>query len=213
MQDLLIKCDIDGVLRNWEKSLVTEYKKQYPHDTTVISPFKEWAVDSNFPNSPVDIHTFFRETHADQIYYNAELLPGASRFIKRIINFYPHVWLVSKQYPLTMDPTVRWCQDKLPFGYNLPIVFTSDKRRVGEDLFRRIVLIDDAPENIENEFPLVSEAKNYFDGNTLHIPICFGQRYNEHITYSPVQRIADQNYDYEKQFEMLFDYLAEHVKP
>jgi 5'(3')-deoxyribonucleotidase len=199
--DTLIKVDLDGVLRNWNASLIRAFKEQYP-DENVVYPFADFKIDPSFPpwfNS----RKFYLEEQPYDIYRNAKPYDGAREFIDSLLLEFPHVWLVTTQYPLTMYPTIRWIEDHMP-ATDLPIVFSDKKGFIGRSLFDNRILIDDAPHNLMNE---VDEHG---------IPLCFGQSYNfnkagHHQWYN---FFGDTDFSEEAepkrvsaQFQMILDYL------
>ena len=191
---VLIKVDIDGVLRNWEKSLFDTYKKYYPNDR-VILPCTTWDVDGNFPDYKGKFSKFWKELYTKEIYENAELFSGAMKFILDLLDNFPDVWLVTSQPDTAMAPTVHWVQKNL-FPQFTPIVFTQDKFDVGRKRYDNRILIDDNMDNLLSE---------YDAGGT---PICFAQRYNEGLDVK-IPRFSAANYDTERQFQMILAYLKD----
>jgi len=201
VQDVLIKVDLDGVIRDWNQSLITEYKKR--NTGRVVYPFSEFKLQSAFPDCDV-IGKFYEETAAYDIYRNAKPYAGAIEFVELLIARYPNVWLVTTQYANTMFPTIEWVQTFIPSHGNLPIVFSKEKGLIGQGKFAHTILIDDAPHNLE------SEVRH---GGTA---VCFGQLYNfnnpDHNKW--LNFFGDTDFSLEaeserikKQYQMILDYL------
>ena len=161
---LLIKVDIDGVLRDWNSSLIDEFRKRYA-ESYVHYPFRDFDINPDFPDG-VNIRQFYLEEAPYEIYTQAKPYNGAIQFIEWLVREFPNVWLVSTQYPNTMYPTMVWLEKNIPSSANLPLVFSKSKGLVGLDKFSDRLLIDDAPHNLVDE----EKCGGY--------PICFGQSYN-----------------------------------
>jgi len=159
----LIKVDVDGVLRNWNASLIREFKRVYP-EAQVEYPFKDFQIAPSFPlwaNSK----EFYLYDVPYSIYRDADPYVGAVEFIQTLTKRYPNVWLVTTQYKNTMFPTIEWIEAWMP-ATSVPVVFSKDKGAVGRDKFENTILIDDAPHNLNSEAACGGLA------------YCFGQLYN-----------------------------------
>lgn len=161
---LLLKVDIDGVLRDWNHSLIRVFKRHHP-DAIINYPFRDFKIDPDFP-AGTDTKTFYSKTEPEDIYLNAEPYAGAIEFIEFLVREFPYVWLVTTQFPTTMYPTMAWVEKHIPSHRDLPLVFSREKGLIGRGKFDQTLLIDDAPHNLLNE----NEAGG--------IPVCFGQSYN-----------------------------------
>jgi 5'(3')-deoxyribonucleotidase len=201
-KNMLIKIDLDGVIRNWNASLIREYKK-YNANGRVIYPFNSWTLNSSFPDCE-DISHFFKNVKPYDIYINAEPYVGAIDFLKTILYTYKNVWIVSSQYENTFYPTLKWLQTHIPFYNDIPLVFTDTKGLVGKSLFEKRILIDDATHN------LINEVEN---GG---ISFCFGQKYNighedddRWVNFYGSYDFSLENEEYRicKQYEMILEYL------
>jgi 5'(3')-deoxyribonucleotidase len=199
---LLLKVDIDGVLRDWNHSLIRVYKQAHPN-AKVQYPFADWNISPFFPKEP-NIDAFYRSVpYAEDVYLNAEPYKGAIDFIEELVRIYPNVWLVSTQFPFTTHPTIGWVEKNIPSAHNLPIVFSKDKGSIGRGKFVETVLIDDAPHNLKSEF----EAGG--------IAVGFGQSYNYGKIDFCVNFFGSLNFKEEhesdrvaKQFQMILKFLA-----
>ena len=192
--DVLIKLDIDGVLRNFDKAVNDFFHIDHP-ELSNIYPAKYWSMTENYPTYP-DINNYFKIVRAHDIYTQAELFPGAAEFFTRVVNTFENVWLVTTQFEHTMYPTVLWCNKNLPGINNVPMVFSHDKGLIGKDKFKHRILIDDAPHGC------LSEQKH---GG---IPVCFGQLYNNTLPTEMI-RISAENNNTVVQFEQVFNKLIE----
>ena len=198
---LLLKIDVDGVLRDWSHSLIRVYKAKYPN-ARVNYPFGDFDIRPEFPDA-LKIDDFYRShSYAEDIYLNAEPYKGAIDFIEKLVKAFPNVWLVSTQFQNTMYPTIAWCEKNLPSAHNLPMLFSKDKGSIGRGKFDETVLIDDAPHNLHSEM----EAGG--------IPLGFGQSYNYGKINFCVGFYGDINFSEAhepdrcaKQFQMILKYL------
>lgn len=200
-QDVLIKLDIDGVIRNWNESLITTYQKYCTG--RVIYPFTDFNIKSSFPDIP-DIFHFFKSHAADEIYRNAKPYEGAIEFVELLLSRFSNVWLVTTQFPNTTFPTIEWIQAYVPSHINLPILFSKEKGLIGKSRFEHTLLIDDAPHNLINQVDAGGTA------------ICFGQLYNfakpQYNTWINFFGGTDFSIEAEperlkKQYQMILDYL------
>jgi len=200
-QDVLIKLDLDGVIRDWNQSLITSYKKRY--SGRVIYPFTDFKVSVSFPDA-VDISGFFKNEAPNEIYLTAKPYAGAIEFVELLLARCPNVWLVTTQFPNTMFPTIQWIQTHIPTHTNLPIVFSENKGLIGKGRFEHTILIDDAPHNLDNQVAAGGDA------------LCFGQLYNfdkpNHNTW--INFFGDTDFSIEAeskrlkiQYQMILNYL------
>jgi 5'(3')-deoxyribonucleotidase len=159
----LIKLDVDGVLRNWNASLIREAKLTYP-GIVIRYPFENFNIAPSFP-AGFDNRQFYLEERPDAVYTNADAYDGAVEFVNALLMLCPHVWLVTTQYPKTMYPTIQWIEAHLPAS-DVPVVFSKEKGLIGKQRFAHTILIDDAPHNLDNQVKHGGDA------------YCFGQAYN-----------------------------------
>lgn len=159
----LIKVDIDGVLRNWNASLIRQVQLVHP-EIEVKYPFEDFNIAASFPPR-FDNRLFYLEEYPEEIYTQAEPYEGAVWFLNELLKVYPNVWLVTTQYEKTMYPTMQWVEKHLP-AHDVPLVFSKEKGLVGRGQFEQTILIDDAPHNLNNQVK---------HGG---IAYCFGQLYN-----------------------------------
>jgi 5'(3')-deoxyribonucleotidase len=165
MATTLIKVDIDGVLRNWNASLIRHWEAAHPGEK-VVYPFADFNIAASFPPG-ADNRKFYLEEQPYMVYRYAEPYVGAVDFLRRVIQEYPNVWLVTTQYERTMFPTMEWVEAFLPAA-DVPLVFSKEKGLVGKYQFEETILIDDAPHNLDNQVK---------HGGTA---FCFGHLYNSH---------------------------------
>jgi len=199
----LIKVDLDGVLRNWNASLIREFEKMHS-DVKVTYPFKDFNIAPSFP-AWVDNKKFYLYEKSYDIYRYAEPYAGAVEFMRTLADLYPNVWLVTTQYENTMFPTIQWIEQWLP-ARNIPVGFSHEKGLIGRDKFEHTILIDDAPHN------LTSEAMN---GGMAY---CFGQLYNfNHVDTPHWRRLIYGSLDFSveaeaqrisRQFDMILEMLS-----
>lgn len=166
MATTLIKVDIDGVLRNWNASLIKHWEAAHPGEAPVVYPFADFVIAPSFPPGS-DNRKFYLEEQPYAVYRHALPYEGAVEFLKSIIREYPNVWLVTTQYANTMFPTMEWVEEYLPAA-DVPLVFSKDKGLVGKHQFEQTILIDDAPHNLDHQVK---------HGGTA---FCFGHLYNSH---------------------------------
>ena len=197
---LLLKVDIDGVLRDWNHSLIREYTTRHPGDR-VTYPFDDFKIDSHFPDCP-NLRKFYCDEAPDAIYRNAPAYKGAVAFIEKLVATFPSVWLVSTQFPNTMYPTMEWIEMHIPSAHNLPLIFSKDKGSIGRGKFDEIVLIDDAPHNLHSEAEAGGIALGFgqsYNYGKVDFCLSFFGDFNFSETHEP-DRVA-------KQFQMILQYL------
>lgn len=136
---MLIKVDVDEVLRQFVKQLQRQYSIDFPNhfmDLNVTSydlaPFFELGKD---------IRKYFNETRPKEIYTMAEAFMGAGHFMWLLQDAGHEVWAVSNQARGNEVFTLEWLYEKeIPCD---SICFTRNKSALKGD-----VILDDCVDNL-----------------------------------------------------------------
>ena len=139
---MIIKLDVDGVLRNFVDSFHRTYLKYYPEHKDLIKPVNGWGLDKAYPIGKA-VEQFMYDEHINEIFFDADIHEGARKFFYDLkeIGF---VHIVTYQPYGKEIPTLRWL-DKFALKYDA-ISFVLDKTQIKGD-----VLIDDALHNLQAE--------------------------------------------------------------
>lgn len=132
--------DVDGVLRNFDKSVRKCYKEIYPNhklpDTT-----ESWSLHKTYPIGQ-DIYKFVWEDHPFDIFAKAEEYEGSIDSLINWSNRYEIV--ITTSQPLSsLHPTLIWLGEKMVPTNEIHIV--SEKYLVDGKF-----LLDDAPHNLKS---------------------------------------------------------------
>ncbi len=160
---ITIGMDCDGVLRNFAKSLVDNYKLHYPkHNIVPVKEWKQYDLDSYFPIGK-DIYKFFTEEYPLSVYSLAEPYNGVRGQLSELKEQYRIVIVSYQPTKYIEDLTRDWLRN---YGLQgVSEIFTKDKSKVkGLDL-----IVDDCTENLE-------AMKK---GINVTIPICFDRPWNQ----------------------------------
>ncbi len=155
---ILIKLDIDGVIRDFVSSFHRTYLKVYPQHKDLIKPITGWGLEKCYPIGD-KIYQFMYEDYPREIFFGADIYKGALEFVKEL-NKIGNVHIVTSQPIGTELYTLQWLKnhdikyDALSFIHN-------------KTLIRGTFLIDDALHN------LVAEAKA-----GISIPIAINRPWN-----------------------------------
>jgi len=141
-----IGIDVDGVLRDFDTKTMEIIKELYP-DKILSEVTSGW----DFPNVDIDakeLSKLWRETHCEEIYREAPLMPGVKEEFKLLKEWgrtqrpgYQYA-VVTAQMPYNTCHTHYWL-GKHYFNF-LEVYVTNHKHKVDID-----ILIDDSPKNYE----------------------------------------------------------------
>jgi 5'(3')-deoxyribonucleotidase len=151
--------DCDGVIRDFVKILNKVYNREYP-DNQFHGKITEYNLSKVYPIGE-DIGKFYSELFAEEIYTQAEVFPGALKFLNELVK-YKKIYIFTTQPNKKVEEYTEYWLNKNNIPYD-SLIFTKDKR-----LVKGQYLLDDYTKNLER----VSEAKS-------SIPICFNQDYNQ----------------------------------
>lgn len=164
--------DVDGVLRDFDTKAMEIIKRLYP-DKILSETTHGW----DFPNVDVPIEELskiWRDTHCEEIYRDADLMPGVKEEFKLLKEWGRtqrpgFQWLcVTAQMPYNACHTLYWL-GKHYFNF-LETYVSNYKHKVDIDF-----LIDDSPKNYEKWVAAGRDEKEY---------ILFDRPYNQDCTAS-----------------------------
>lgn len=160
---MIIKIDIDGVLRNTFRVMCELYNREFGTNMQ-ISDIKDYDVNVSFPELKkrgIDAVDYFFNKNAE-IVYSAEPCPGAVDAINRLRAAGHKVHICSHQ-PLAIgrEVTLKFLTDN-DIHYD-GLHFTKDKWVVVAD-----IIIDDCPGFLTHP-------------NEISMPICISYPFNEHL--------------------------------
>jgi 5'(3')-deoxyribonucleotidase len=139
---MIIKLDVDGVLRNFVDSFHRTYLKVYPEHADSIKLITEWSFEKAYPIG-AKVKEFMYDEYLWEIFFGADAYDGAKKFFDDLKQI-GKVHIVTHQPVGKEIPTLRWLK-KFDFRYDA-ISFVLDKTQIAGD-----VLIDDAIHNLEAE--------------------------------------------------------------
>ena len=160
MTKLVYLIDCDGVLRDFTGKLTEVYNREHP-DKKVSPEFKSYILGDNFPIGN-EIYPFFKDVHAEEIFTQAALYPGAREFLRRLNNN-SIVHIVTKQPSEKAVKYTKYWFEKHRLEFQGELKFVDDKSTV-----KGSYLLDDDPRNLEK----VLKEKSSF-------PVCFDKPYNQ----------------------------------
>jgi 5'(3')-deoxyribonucleotidase len=159
--------DVDGVLRDFDSKVIEIAKQVYP-DKILGEVTRGW----DFPNIDVDIKELsklWQETHCEEIYRNAELMPNVKEEFKLLKEWcrtqrpgYQFI-CVTAQMPYNACHTHYWL-GKHYFNF-LEVHISNHKHKIDIDY-----LIDDSPKNYTKWVEAGRDEKAF---------ILFNRPYNE----------------------------------
>ena len=145
---MIIKVDIDGVLRNMNDMLVHLYNQRFKTNLTV-EELTDYDVSKSFPLFEMWTHTtaveYFFNEHKEEVFFEANPYSGVKEAMQKLMDNGHKVVIVTWQFT-TMNKklTLDWLdENKIPYD---DICFTRDKWMIQGD-----IIIDDNPELILNE--------------------------------------------------------------
>jgi 5'(3')-deoxyribonucleotidase len=146
MGKVRVGIDVDGVLRDFDSKVMEIVKREFP-DKVTSDIVHGW----DFPNVNMDIKELsklWRETHCEEIYREAALMPGVIQEFKELRDWarysptrYQFV-CVTAQMPYNANHTLYWL-GKHNFNF-MEVFITNNKHTVDIDY-----LIDDSPKNYD----------------------------------------------------------------
>ena len=146
---MIIKLDIDGVLRDMESPMIRLYNEKFQTHMK-LGDLVSYDIDESFPlfrNTGIDGHKFFFEDHLQECYIEAKAYERAAEAVKLLRKRGHVIHVVSYQPSLkAQKATLEWLNvNNIEFD---DITFTDikDKTYVPCD-----VIIDDCPEYIDSE--------------------------------------------------------------
>lgn len=160
---MILKIDIDDVLRGWVESVRSHYRKDYPMHK--IKKVTAWGLEPFFPLGK-NIYKYAFERRAKEILEEAKPLPGAVAFVKRLVKEGHKVILTTSQ-PVGLEQfTLNWIhKHKIPYH---AIAFVHSGTGVDKSFVKGNVLLDDGEHNLKAE--RLSDTT---------IPICFDRPWNQ----------------------------------
>ena len=164
-----IGIDVDGVLRDFDVKVMEIIKELYP-DKVRSEVTSGW----DYPNVDVDakeLSKLWRETHCEEIYREAPLMPGVKEEFKLLKEWgrtqkpgYQYA-VVTTQMPYNACHTHYWL-GKHYFNF-LEVYVTNHKHKVNID-----ILVDDSPKNYEKWIESGRDETSY---------ILFDRPYNQEV--------------------------------
>lgn len=145
---MIIKVDIDGVLRNMNDKLVSLYNQRFKTNLTV-EDMTDYDVSKSFPLFEIQTQTtakdYFFNTHKEDVFYFTKAYDGVQESMQKLKDNGHKIVIATWQFT-TMNKklTLDWLDAKgIPYD---DICFTKDKWMIQGD-----IIIDDNPEFILNE--------------------------------------------------------------
>lgn len=136
-----IGIDIDGVLRDFARRVLTVHAARFPGHRQVKYEDWEYSIDENFPDTP-DMWKLIYRDHMRDVFEEAEVLPGALEGFKKLQKTKHDVVIVTKQQSHAIQYSLTWLGVN---GFNpKEIHVTSDKSTAKVD-----ILLDDHIVNLE----------------------------------------------------------------
>ena len=141
-----IGIDVDGVLRDFDTKVMEIIKREFP-DKVLDDTTHGW----DFPNVDMPIEELsklWRETHTEEIYQDAELMPNAKEELALLKEWtraqrdrYQYL-CVTSQMPYLAHHTYYWL-GKNKFNF-MNVIISNNKHTTGIDM-----LVDDSPKNYD----------------------------------------------------------------
>lgn len=141
-----IRCDVDGVIRNFAGSVYRVLKKNFPNITPSEQPIHNlWDMSINYPEfDKQEFYNLIFHTLAEDIYFNANPYPGTKEFLEHLYQIEGYdLILRTHQNNETALYTYRWL---LSFNYSFNGFFVTksgDKKD-----YMNSIIIDDKPDNL-----------------------------------------------------------------
>lgn len=143
----MIALDVDGVLRNFEKSLQRVYRAYYPG--WWCEPVTNWKL-APFYEIGEEIERFAFVEHPWEVFAGAETYPGALEMVYRLKDLGADVFYLTTQWDTTRDATGYWLAQKGFAGLGAVCFARSEEEKARAlDDYRADGLIDDGPHNLE----------------------------------------------------------------
>ena len=184
---MIIKLDVDGVLRDMESPMIRLYNKRF--QTRMKSgDLISYNIDKSFPlfrKVGIDGYKFFFEDHLQDCYINADAYEGAAEAVQLLRKRGHIIHVVSYQPSLNAQKaTLEWLNmNNIEFD-NITFTNIKDKTCVSCDM-----IIDDCPEYIDSEPELV-------------LKICINHSYNTDCNamhFDSLYSFAKSIYDFDLQ--------------
>ena len=148
---MIIKLDIDGVLRDMETPMIRLYNEKF-QTCMKLGDLISYDIDESFPlfrNADIDTdgYKFFFEDHLQECYIEAKAYEGAAEAVKLLQERGHVIHIVSFQPSLkAQKATLEWLNiNNIEFD-NITFTNIKDKTCVPCD-----VIVDDCPEYIDSE--------------------------------------------------------------
>lgn len=142
---MIIKIDVDGVIRDTNNSMINLYNDFYPNKIMDISDMKDYSVYKSFPDNGINWHDFFFKNNAKKIFFESKVLDGAKRAIDMLKSDGHYIIIVTYQIDeINKKYTIDWLKNN-HISYDM-IAFTNEKQLVYGD-----ILIDDSPHVLNKE--------------------------------------------------------------
>lgn len=146
---MIIKLDIDGVLRDMESPMIRLYNEKFQTHMK-LGDLVSYDIDKSFPlfrNANIDGHKFFFEDHLQECYIDANAYEGAAEAVQLLRKRGHIIHVVSYQPSLNAQKaTLEWLNmNNIEFD-NITFTNIKDKTYVPCD-----IIVDDCPEYIDSE--------------------------------------------------------------
>ena len=142
---MIIKVDVDGVIRNMNETMCSLYNETYGEHITVDDIF-DYDVEKVFPKikeiDGISACEFFFHKHARNIFLDSKPYEGVAEALKKLQDKGHKVVITTWQFDFTNKSLTLFFLDSYKIPYD-DICFTRDKWMIKADW-----LIDDNPEFI-----------------------------------------------------------------
>ena len=140
-----IGIDIDGVLRDFNKSFMGVMKKYYP-ETMLQDELTNWQLEKQFTLSKAELQEIYWNKHHDAVFLDADPMPNALEQMREVFNWadeYGHNLIcISSQRPSGRHNSLRWL-GKHGLGFE-EVHFIKGRYKWQKDID---YLVDDSPQN------------------------------------------------------------------
>lgn len=141
-----IRCDVDGVLRNFVGSVYRVLKYYYPDRVPEEQPIhKSWYMSNDYPDfDRQEYYDLIFDVHAEEIFSQADPYDGAIDFLDKLYEIEGHDLLIrTHQNDKTAMVTFDWL---LNHGANFDGYFVS--KAMDYKNYMNTIIIDDKPDNL-----------------------------------------------------------------
>ena len=140
-----IGIDIDGVLRDFNKSFMGVMKKYYP-ETMLQDKLTDWQLEKHFTLSKAELQEIYWGKHHDAVFLDADPIPNAIKEMRELFNWADHnghtLICISSQRPSGRHNSLRWL-GKHGLGFE-EVHFIKGRYKWKKNID---YLVDDSPQN------------------------------------------------------------------